>query len=163
MQRWLDDVLATYSDEAAAAFGRQKDPFANPVGHCLRIATRGIFEALLEGGDAETIRPHLHEVMKVRAVQDFSASQAVGFVFQLKRAVRAELREELSGSGAEHELTEFDERIDEIALAAFDMFVECREQVYQIRVDEMKRRVWWVTDRLNRRDDEPGATRVDPK
>ena len=83
VQRWFDGVLATYPGEAAAAFGRQKDPFANPVGHSLREGTRGIFEAFLEEMDAAKIRQCLLEIIKIRAVQQFSPSQAVGFVFIL--------------------------------------------------------------------------------
>ena len=141
VKRWLEDVLSTYSPDASAAFGREKDPFANPVGHSLRVGTQGIFEALLNGRDAEEIRRHLQGIVKVRAVQEFSASQAVGFVFRLKEAVRAELGKLARDPRFSSELTEFEREIDEIALAAFDVFVQCREQVYELRVNEVKRRV----------------------
>ncbi len=151
VQRWLDDVLATYSPDAAAAFGRQKDRFANPVGHSLRVATRGIFEWLLEETDSEKIHEHLHEVIKIRAIQDFSVSDAVRFIFHLKKAVRAELGKAIRDGRHWSELTELEEKIDQVALAAFEIFVQCREQVYQLRVNEAKRSVSWVVDRINRR------------
>ena len=89
--RWLDDALATYPHDASVAFKKQQDPFANPVGHSLRVATRSVFAALLDGTDDDEIGKLLHEVVKIRAVQQFSASQAVEFVFRLKEAVRAGL------------------------------------------------------------------------
>jgi len=158
VQRWLEDVLATYSPEASSAFGRQKDPFANPVGHGLRVGTRGIFETLLDGRDSEEIRRHLQGIIKLRAVQEFSASQAVGFVFRLKEAIRAELGKLVGDPRFSSELTEFDGRIDEIALAAFDIFVQCREQVYELRVNEVKRRVSWIADKMNQRGQDPGLS-----
>ncbi|GAG33495.1 unnamed protein product, partial [marine sediment metagenome] len=140
------------------AFKRQKDPFANPVGHSLRVGTRRIFEALLRGMDlgkgdlgkmdVEKIRQDLHEMVKIRAVQQFSASEAVGFIFHLKEAVRAQLAEAVKDPRFSDELAQLDGQIDRVALAAFDLFVQCREQVYELRVNEVKRRVSWVMDKM---------------
>ena len=74
-RRWLEVVLATYPGDSGAVFGREKDPFANPVGHSLRAGTEGILDVLFDGGDVEGIRDSLHEVMKIRAVQQFAPSQ----------------------------------------------------------------------------------------
>ncbi len=156
LRRWVDDALATYSGDSAAMFKRQQDPFANPIGHGLRVATQGIFEALLDGLDAEKgpdtekIREHLAEVLKVRAVQQFSASEAVGFVFRLKQAVRAELAEAATQPEALPALAKFDAEIDRVVLAAFDVFVRCREQLYELRVSELKRMIPWATQRTHR-------------
>ncbi len=93
VKRWCEIALSAYPEEASAAFQRQKDPFANPVGHRLRTGTRVIFAALLDGMDDAKIRRHLHDIISIRAVQELPASQAVGFVFELKDAIRAELGE----------------------------------------------------------------------
>lgn len=163
VQRWLEDALATYPKDSSALLRRQKDPFANPVGHSLRVGTRGIFEALLDGGDGEAVRRHLQEIIRIRAVQQLSASQAVGFVFRLKEAVR----KELAGAGTDGrfstELAEFDRRVDRVALAAFDIFVQCREQVCELRVNEAKRRVSWIVDQLNKRGWDPEPAPVHPE
>lgn len=163
VQRWLEGVLATYPGSATAVLGRQKDRFANPLGHSLRVGTRGIFDALLEGMDPEKIRQDLDEMIRIRAVQEFSASQAVGFVFLLKEAVRAELVKAVKDPRFSSELAEFEGRIDRIALAAFDVFVQCREQVYELRVSEVKRRVSWVVEKMNGRGHEPEPSVVSPK
>jgi len=151
VQRWLENVLATYSADSSAAFRRQKDRFSNPVGYGLRTATRGIFEALVGGMDVEKIRQYLHEIIKIRAVQQFSASQAVGFVFGLKEAIRAELGKAVRDSRFSPEVAKLEAEIDRIALAAFDVYVQCREQVCELRVNEVKRRVSWVMDRMTER------------
>jgi len=163
VQRWLDDVLAMYPEDTSAAFKRQRDPFANPVGHSLRVGTREIFEALLDGMDTGRIRRHLSEIIKIRAVQAFSASQAVGFVFRLKKAIRTELRTAASDPRLSPDLAELEGQIDRIALAAFDVFVQCREQVCELRVNEIKRSVSWIVDKLNQRGSDPELARIDLK
>ena len=91
--RWLDDALSMYVQDASVLFARQKNQFANPVGHSLREGTLAIFEALLDGSDAEKIRRHLNEIIKIRAVQQFAASSALSFIFRLKEIVREETAE----------------------------------------------------------------------
>ena len=162
VQRWLAPALSAYPADSAALFKRRTDPFANPVGHSLRQGTQGIFEALLDGADAARIHQHLHEIIKIRAVQQFSASQAVGFVFLLKQAVRAELPNAADDPQLAVELAKLDEQIDRIALAAFDLFVQQREQVYELRVNEVKRSVSWIVEKMNQRDREPEPARNDP-
>jgi len=163
VQRWLDDVLGSYSADASGAFKRQKDPFANPVGHSLRAGTRGIFELLLDGADAEAIRPHLEEIIRIRAIQQFSASQAVGFVFRLKEAVRAELGETVVDPACSSDWAELETWVDQVALTAFEIFVECRERVCELRINEVKRSVAWVMDKMNGRNGTPASTRLSPE
>jgi len=161
VQRWLAEVLASYAEDSAAAFRRQKDPFANPVGRSLRVGTRGIFETLLDGMDAEKIRQYLQEIIKIRAVQQFSASQAVGFVFCLKEAVRAELGKAVGDQRFSSELAKFEAEVDQIALAGFDVFVQCREQVCELRVNEVKRRVSWILDKMSQHGLNPELVQID--
>jgi hypothetical protein len=157
IQRWTDAVLATYPVHAAAMFGREQDRFANPVGHSVRTGTRGIVEALCTGLDAERVRASLREILKVRAIQQFTPSQALGFVFHLKDVIRAELADTVEDPAAASDLAAIDGEIDRIALAAFDVFTECREQVYQLRIEEVKRRVAWVVGKMNQSGEDPEA------
>ncbi len=154
--RWSDEVLAAYPADGGAFFKRQKDRFANPVGHTVREGTRALFDALLDGADEAAVRQPLEDMLKVRAVQQFPASTAVGFVLRLKGAVRAELGEDRRRTLA-LELDGFEEQIDRLALVAFDVFVECREQLARVRIGEMQRKVSWIVGQLNRRNGDPGS------
>jgi hypothetical protein len=160
-EKWLADALASYSGDAAKAFARNKDPFANPVGAHLRAATRAILDALLGQVDAETMRGHLEEIIKIRAVQEFTPSQAVGFIFRLKGILRTELPAEAADPRLAPQWAELEGRIDGVALAAFDVFVKCREQISDLRVNEVKRRVSWILEKINRRGLDPGSARID--
>ena len=162
VQRWFDDGLATYPEDSASAFKRQKDPFANPIGHSLRLGTKAIFDALLDGADSDTIQHHLNEIVKIRAVQQVTASEAIKFVFSVKQAVRAELGRAARDPRMVDELEAFDGKVDRVALVAFDTYVQCREQVSELRIGEVKRQVSWIIDRVNRRNTDPEIATADP-
>ncbi len=147
VDRWLDEVLGAYPEDGAAFFKRGRDQFTNPVGHAARTGTRALFDALRTGEDTDTT-DDLRRILKIRAVQEIPASTAVGFVLALKDAVRAELDE--GGAAFRSELHELDGRIDDLALAAFDVYVELREELARIRIREMQRKVSWILERLNR-------------
>jgi hypothetical protein len=93
----------------------------------------------------------LQDIIKIRAVQELSASRAVDFVFRLKTAVRAQLGDAVAEPQLLSELVELERQIDQVALAAFDIFVGCREQLSQLRINEVKRGVAWVVSKLNDR------------
>lgn len=158
--RWLADALATYPTESAAAFERQKDPFANPVGHSLRVGTRAVLETLLDGGGPEKIRQHLLEIIRIRAVQQFPPSRSLAFLFSLKKAIRAELGPDAADPRRATDLAGLEAEIDGLVLAAFDVFAQCREQVHELRINEVKRSVSWVMQKLNQRGraSEPGGS-----
>jgi hypothetical protein len=139
--RWLADTLATYQSGAAEFFQHTKDAFANPVGNALTKGMAGIFECLLAETPLASTRNNLDEIIRIRAVQDFSPSQALSFVFLLKNAVRVELGEKIVNSELLADLAQFESRIDQVALLAFEIYTNCREQVYNLRMDEVKRSV----------------------
>ena len=159
IKRWVDDAFATYPEDSFNLLKKQKDPFANPVGRSLRVGTRGILETLLEGDDTEKIGEYLEDIIKIRAVQQFTASQTVGFIFRLKDALRGELGKAARDERISAELTRFEGRIDQVVLDAFDIYAQAREKVHELRVNEVKRRVLWVVEKLNGRSGDPG---VDP-
>lgn len=136
-ERWLDAVYDTYQPETARFLRREKDMFANPVGHAVRLNTPAILGELAGGMDAGTLCVALDEIIKVRAIQDFSPSQALSIVFSLKTAVR----EALGGAADAAALAEFDRRVDQTMLFAIDVYSRRREAMYQLRVDEVKRHV----------------------
>ncbi len=74
-------------------------------------------------------------------MQDFSPSQAVAFIFLLKRVIREELESEIPENQLFDELMIIDSRIDDMALLGFDIYMGCREKIYEIRAKEAKNRV----------------------
>ncbi|MFH1755897.1 MAG: RsbRD N-terminal domain-containing protein [Candidatus Latescibacterota bacterium] len=163
IERWLEDTLATYSKDMSSFLNREKDRFANPVGHALRTGTRAIFINLLDDKmDPDLICSHLNDIIKIRAIQDFPPARAVSFVFLLKKAVRAGLGNNATNPRLAPGLNEIDTKIDQIALFAFDIYTKCREQMHELRVNEVKRSVSALMDRFTEADSSDGTPRETP-
>ncbi|NNM05671.1 MAG: RsbRD N-terminal domain-containing protein [Gemmatimonadetes bacterium] len=150
VERWVEAVLAAYPSDSAALFRAQQDPFANPLGHNVREGTRGILRAMLDEMDPERLRTHLDQIIRIRAVQDLTPSQALSFVFSLRSIVREVIPEAIAGGKHHDDLAAFDERIDRVALHAFELYSAMREELADLRVKEVKRQVAFVLDRMNR-------------
>jgi len=138
-RKWAALILGTYPEQTQAVWRDNHDRFANPVGHAIDTATRGLLPLLLEWNDAEAVANCLEQLVKIRAVQDFSPSKALSFIFLLKKLLRQEFSEELSADGRLAELLAFETRIDNLAVIAFDLYVAARDQVQRMRVEEVKR------------------------
>jgi len=151
VSHWLDAVLATYPPQSAQLFKRQRDPFANPVGTTFRTNLTVLFDSMLGREEPEARAKALDAICRIRSVQDFSASRAVGFPFLLKQVVREILNNELTAPEMHGELEELDHAIDRLALEAFDAYMLCREQLADVKVNEARRRTEALVRQLNRR------------
>ena len=139
IEKWFDLVVETYPG-LSSLFLKKKHQFGNPAGVKTRAAIDALFQELLDGELGEEAAGHVDAIVRIRAVQDFSPGQAVGVVFYVKYAVRDVLREQLGDKGLLRELLAFETRVDRLALLAFDAFAKCREQVYEMRLEDHKRR-----------------------
>jgi hypothetical protein len=138
VDRWGEAVLSSYPSDAAVLFKKQQDPFANPIGASVREGTRGVFQAILDGMDPEALRLHLDTMVRIRAVQDFTPSQALAFAFDLRSIIRKVLPQLDADPRLHRERAELERIIDGLALAAFEVYTACREELHGLRVAEMK-------------------------
>jgi hypothetical protein len=146
IDRWTDLALRVYPHDSGGFIAQEKDRFRNPVGHVTRASLGALFDGLLTGRPAEAMRESLDDIVRIRAVQDLSPAEALGFVFLLKRALREELGEAATQDSAT-DLSALDSAIDRLALQAFDLFMEYRESIYDLRVREIKRRTSRLLER----------------
>jgi hypothetical protein len=154
--RWLDALLADYGEETAANWRRERDPFANPIGHAFKTGAPGLIEVISSDGELDaTAAAALEPIVKIRSIQDFAPSRAVSFVYMLRDAIREELAAELAQGAHGAELAVIERRIERLALLAFDVYVRCREQVFRLRQDELKRSVAMLLRRWHGADELP--------
>ncbi|MFH1132071.1 MAG: RsbRD N-terminal domain-containing protein [Pseudomonadota bacterium] len=146
---WLDKLLATYPADTAAFLKREKDPFANPVGRTLINATESILDVLFGESEVGVAAVQLEQIIRIRSVQEFSPSEVIGFIFGLKEVLRKLLEEELKNLEFVSEFFELESRIDQLALLAVDSHSKCREEIYELRVNETKRMVSGLIRRMN--------------
>lgn len=118
LAEWLKRTLSAYPAATSRFLAREKDPFRNPVGQAFRDALPLLLDAVLDGKPGPRVDAALDDVMRIRAVQEFTASQAVAFLFLLKPIVRDPAA---------------NERIDVLALRAFDLYMQCREKIWEIQ------------------------------
>ena len=133
---WVDRTLDSYI--SSGFFKTSRDRFANPVGANIREGLGRLYELLLEGAMPEKMLAPLDQVIRIRAVQEFSPSQAVAPILELKWVVRKVLGKQRAEGNLEAELDDFDLDVERLALLAFDMYTECREQLYRNRIQELK-------------------------
>jgi len=138
LKRWFDLIVETYPSDAATLMKKDRDPFTNPVGSTVSREIEFLFSGLSEGCDPKKISGSLDSILKIRSVQDFSPSKAVEFVFLLKRAIGEVLKGDIEKEGAMEEWQTFQSKIDGMALQAFDIYVDCREKIYEIRAKQTR-------------------------
>jgi hypothetical protein len=147
LRKWFDAVVDTYPADTARFLKSQQDPFANPVGSNTRQGLDGLLDELFGSMDPASIDRFLDPIIRIRSIQDFTPSHATSFPFFLKRI----LRESLAGEATdEAERIELDARIDRLVLMAFDLYLACREKVYEIKENEMRKRLHGYEKRINR-------------
>lgn len=132
-------VLETYPPDSVSFFKNTKDPFANPVGNTIKRSIDLLFtEVLKEKMDGPTVQEAMEPIIRLRAVQEFTPSQAMAFVFSLKSI----LREALNKYRAEKNVIRFLETVahntDELMLAAVDIYARCRDKIYTLRINQSK-------------------------
>lgn len=138
LKRWFDLILETYSADAVTLMRKERDQFRNPVGATFSREMEILFRQLCEGGQNGECQTSLDAILKIRSVQDFSPSKAVGFIFQLKKAIEETLKREICREQNIEPWRAFQSRIDALALQAFDVYMECREKICEIRVNQAK-------------------------
>jgi len=74
---------------------------------------------------------------------------ALNFIFLLKAIVRKELEKELRQNQITSAVLGFESKIDDLALVAFDIYVKCREQIYELKTDELKRMTFTLLKKAN--------------
>ncbi|AKX94399.1 RsbRD N-terminal domain-containing protein [Neomoorella thermoacetica] len=150
VNRWFQLLAEEYPPETARFLLREKDQFANPVGHTIQEAVTGLFDILLEGGEAGSASRYLDSLLRIQAVQDFPPSRAIGGILHIKKIIGEELAGEIRAAGIHpEEIRLFASRVDRLALAAFDIYMACREKLYEIRVQEVKNRIARLLQKAN--------------
>jgi len=135
---WFALAVETYPPDTASFLKRQKDPFANPVGRTISRGLEALFNELFKEMDYEIITSSLDPIIRIRAIQNFSPSQAVSFIFSLKKAIRDNIKKEALEEQLFNELLLFESKIDKLALIAFNLYMQCKEKIYDLKANEMR-------------------------
>lgn len=147
--QWTELVISTYPAITSQFLAKQKDRFQNPVGHTIEQGLEAVYDEIVSTMDTERLSQALDGMVRIRAVQDFTPSQAVKFVFELKAVIRRVVHDAPEGLDNPYLLGDIEMRVDRVALLAFDKYTECREQLHKVRTDEIKSQTMKLLDRMN--------------
>ncbi len=150
LKRWSDLIFNSYPPETAQFLAKQSNEFANPVGVGVLKGTKGILDWFIDGAPVDRrseVDSLLDDIVRIRAVQQFSASDAVGFIFSLKKAVRDTLSQDIKERNLVDELYQLDSTVDQLALTAFNIYMKCREKLFDIRATELRNRTSRILER----------------
>ena len=147
LEKWFERIIGTYPDVTSKFLAKQKDRFRNPVGYAITQSIGPIYDQVASAMDADQLLEALDGIVRIRSVQDFTPTEAIGFVFQLKAVIREEIGGRIRESERWNDLAELESRIDRVALLAFEKYTECRENLHQIRNREVDSRAARVLGR----------------
>jgi hypothetical protein len=117
-----------FGDDAAAAAA--PDPLGNPVAYVARVDLARLVDMLLAEAPIDGTTEVPDALIRLRAVQQISAAEAVSHVFVLKDIVRERFR-------ADARFDELSRRLDFLALHTFNAYAMCREQLYDLRLRQI--------------------------
>ena len=84
----------------------------------------------------------LDPIVRIRAIQDFTPSQAVSFIYALKAIVRNVIGKKIADPKMHKALSKFEVRVDQLQFLAFDVYVTCREKIFELKAVEEKNKVY---------------------
>ncbi|MDP8206447.1 MAG: RsbRD N-terminal domain-containing protein [Candidatus Electryonea clarkiae] len=149
-EKWLDRVIMTYPSESSNFFKNKKNRFDNPIGSTLNKELPILLDALINLNDLDEVSNSIDEIVRIRAVQEFSAAQAVGFLLLLKKVIREELDGKTEISVNVDDWWSVEDKIDRMVFMAFDIYMSCKEKIFEIRSRSFERQTY-VLDKMAER------------
>ncbi len=147
--QWFQSIVGTYQEEGAKFFGGSSNQFANPAGHTFRVNIEKMYLALVKEWSVDTCSKDLDGILRIRAVQGFSPSVALSFLPALKEIVYRELLKGGQVEAAGAILHDWNNLIDRLTMLGFDLYVTCRETLWQQKANQLYSRTHKLLEKAN--------------
>ena len=157
VRQWRARILGSYPDSASGGFKLRKDSSRNPIGSSVADGAQAVVDVLVRGGDRAEFAVAVDGIVRMRAVQSFTPSEAVAFVFDLESVLAEVLGSAAGAGGHERELKALIGRVNEVALAAFDVYLACREKIWELKAAMMRDRSYKLMERAGLLWEEDGS------
>ncbi len=145
VDRWVKAIHNSYPAQTAEFLKKEPNKFANPLGSTIQETVFPLFDQLCGDRNPVELKRLLDNLVRIRSVQEFSPASAVQVIFFLKDAVRQELLKDIEKSGLWRDYLDFESEIDRFASLAFDVYMECRERIWRIKMDDLMKRPEMLT------------------
>jgi hypothetical protein len=144
VKNWVEYTLSTYG--SSTFFIKERDKFANPVGGNMREALDNLFVLLSRGAEKDEYTRWLEQIISIRSVQEFTPSQAIAPLNGVKHITREVLGKDKERKHFIDELYDFEFAVDLLLLSAFDIYMQYRERLYTVRINEIRSGSHILTD-----------------
>ncbi|MFP4194621.1 MAG: RsbRD N-terminal domain-containing protein [Desulfobacterales bacterium] len=139
ISQWFDAVINSYPEESAGFFKDTSDPFSNPVGATLKKGIKDLFDVVTAGNfDSRAAHEALEPMIRLRALQEFTPSEALGFITDIKWIIRGDSAADQNNQAVAERLDRIAEAADRALLTAFDIYMECKKHVYDLRARQAR-------------------------
>ncbi len=128
---WFVKAIEVYPAAARGGMIETGNRFRNPVASSLRDSLRVLATELAGSMDDGAVVAALDAIVRVRAVQDCSPEQAIGFAAQLREVIREQQAEAL--------FQDLEKRIETLVLAASRQYALCKNDIVRVRSGEARR------------------------
>jgi hypothetical protein len=136
LKKWLAAIFETYPAGTANFIKGEGDMFANPVGYTISNGAGQLLDGLIRGDDPLALQGCLEKIIKIRAVQDFTPSRAVGFMLDLKTVIRDEAMDGVTKYGLMDELDALELKIDGLAGIGTAQYASIKNQIRELAAKE---------------------------
>lgn len=142
VDQWIDAVIGTYPPDSVKFFKNTRDRFANPVGATIKRSIDLLFaEIIKDNMDPAMVQEAMDPIVRLRAVQEFTPSQALSFIFIIKPILQKALAKQASDPAVQEFLRNVGVHAETLMLAAIDIYAKCREKIYLLRINQAKESV----------------------
>jgi hypothetical protein len=146
---WTNALLRTYPEEGAKFFGSVMNQFTNPAGYVFRSNIKNLLDKLLDGVQEDQLSQDLDAVLRIRAVQGLTPSTALCFIPALKEILFREVCQVVAQDQADALLHDWYIRIDRLLLMGFDIYMGCREVLWQQKANQLYDRTHKLLEKAN--------------
>lgn len=139
LHRWLRVIFEPCGPGADIVAPAGSDRFTDPVGYTISNNASHLLDALIKGDDPEASRECMEKIIRIRAVQDLTKSQAVGFMADLKTVIRSQVLDEATKHGLTEELDGLEKRIDRLGHMVDEIYIDMKRKIRELAIKEAKK------------------------
>ena len=91
LHEWFNATVNQYPPKTAKFLQNETDQFANPMGRIYQNELNHILEGIINQKDVSSLSINLENIIKIKAVQEFSPSESLSFLFSLRNILITEI------------------------------------------------------------------------